>query len=247
MSLSFCIFGVFLNACIILVESGAEHQACPVGFPGTVKHALSRKIKTTDFLCEKDSDCPNGKCCGILGGNMCIYLHDKKTNEPRSMDLRSKLSKILNLSEWENSQTNKSEDWHKGRMEKALRSGTSYKCFDKIGRKIRSCSNGFRWRHILFLFCSGGLCVVVGLAGLMIYQKKKGNTKSNPNKKLRKQNMATAVHDQNPVYVMRVGKGMKVFLNMEDLAGKQANPRNRPSDVTNVQLHDQERERTASI
>lgn len=78
-------------------------------------------------------------------------------------------------------------------------------------------------------------------------QKKKGNTKSNPNKKLRKQNMATAVHDQNPVYVMRVGKGMKVFLNMEDLAGKQANPRNRPSDVTNVQLHDQERERTASI
>lgn len=59
--------------------------------------------------------------------------------------------------------------------------------------------------------------------------------------------MATAVHDQNPVYVMRVGKGMKVFLNMEDLAGKQANPRNRPSDVTNVQLHDQERERTASI
>lgn len=84
------------------------------------------------------------------------------------MDLRSKLSKILNLSEWENSQTNKSEDWHKGRMEKALRSGTSYKCFDKIGRKIRSCSNGFRWRHILYLFCSGGLCVVVGLAGLMI-------------------------------------------------------------------------------
>lgn len=78
-------------------------------------------------------------------------------------------------------------------------------------------------------------------------QKKKGNTKSNPNKKLRKQNMATAVHDQNPVYVMRVGKGMKVFLNMEDLAGKQANPRNRPSDVTNVQLHDEERERTASI
>lgn len=78
-------------------------------------------------------------------------------------------------------------------------------------------------------------------------QKKKGNTKSNPNKKLRKQNMATAVHDQNPVYVMRVGKGMKVFLDMEDLAGKQANPRNRPSDVTNVQLHDQERERTASI
>lgn len=43
--------------------------------------------------------------------------------------------------------------------------------------------------------------------------------------------MATAVHDQNPVYVMRVGKGMKVFLNMEDLAGKQANPRNRPSDT----------------
>lgn len=62
---------------LLQVFSGAEHQACPVGFPGTVKHALSPKIKTTDFLCEKDSDCPNGKCCGILGGNMCIYLHGK--------------------------------------------------------------------------------------------------------------------------------------------------------------------------
>lgn len=62
---------------LLQVFSGAEHQACPVGFPGTVKHALSRKIKTTDFLCEKDSDCPNGKCCGILEGNMCIYLHGK--------------------------------------------------------------------------------------------------------------------------------------------------------------------------
>lgn len=59
---------------------GAEHHACPVGLPGTVRHAFSRKIKTNEFLCEKDSDCPNGKCCGILGGNMCIYLHGKEND-----------------------------------------------------------------------------------------------------------------------------------------------------------------------
>lgn len=90
------------------------------------------------------------------------------TNEPRSKDIRSKLSKILNLSEWGNSQMNKSEDWNQERMEKALRSGTSYKCFDKIGRKLRRCSGSFRWRHFIFLFCSGGLCVIVGLVALMI-------------------------------------------------------------------------------
>lgn len=60
---------------------GAEHHACPVGLPGTVRHAFSRKIKTNEFLCEKDSDCPNGKCCGILGGNMCIYLHGKENDD----------------------------------------------------------------------------------------------------------------------------------------------------------------------
>lgn len=90
------------------------------------------------------------------------------TNEPRSKDIRSKLSKILNLSEWENSQMNKSEDWNKERMEKALRSGTSYKCFDKIGRKLRRCSDGFRWKDFIFLFCSGGLCVIVGFVALMV-------------------------------------------------------------------------------
>lgn len=30
-----------------------------------------------DFFCEKDFDCFYGKCCGILGGNMCIYLYGK--------------------------------------------------------------------------------------------------------------------------------------------------------------------------
>lgn len=43
-------------------------------------------------------------------------------------------------------------------------------------------------------------------------QKKKGNTKSNPNKKLKKQNMATAVHDQNPVYRIGSEKAWKYSL-----------------------------------
>lgn len=78
---------IIINTTLIIVAlhlfsfSGAEHPACPVGFPGTVRHAFSRKIKTNESLCEKDSDCPNGKCCGILEGNMCIYLHGKDNND----------------------------------------------------------------------------------------------------------------------------------------------------------------------
>lgn len=58
--------------------------------------------------------------------------------------------------------------------------------------------------------------------------------------------MASADPDRNPVYMVRVGRDLKVFLNLEELAGKQANQRSHLSDVTNVQLG-QERERTASI
>lgn len=58
--------------------------------------------------------------------------------------------------------------------------------------------------------------------------------------------MAPADPDRNPVYMVRVGRDMKVFLNLEDIAGKQANPRSHLSDVTNVQLG-QDGERTESI
>lgn len=58
-----------------------DRNICPVGFPGTVeahiKSSFFRKVKSTIMICEHDSDCPNGKCCGILGENICLYFRGK--------------------------------------------------------------------------------------------------------------------------------------------------------------------------
>jgi hypothetical protein len=58
-----------------------DHNICPVGLSETIdahlKSSSFGKVKSKDTICENDLDCPEGKCCEVLGKNICLYFRGK--------------------------------------------------------------------------------------------------------------------------------------------------------------------------
>ncbi|XP_062570882.1 uncharacterized protein LOC134232904 [Saccostrea cucullata] len=192
--------------------------------PRPIRPSSSIRRKHNGMLCETDSDCPSGKCCGVLGQNMCVYRHDHhkprhrlsdKSEDGRKSKAMRQLSKFTNVidqSKLQKSAENMTA--HSISIEKTERYGKGGNCKNaEESGSTRGCGRVSRWRHLFFIICLGVVCAAISFITLSVFCRKRKD--ASPKKVVVKQDVVPVAALRNPdVSVATDSK--KMVVNLDD-------------------------------